>query len=59
MVRTKRYTKVTSEVFDKLNAFIFILFPKLDMTILTGCDNKICPRRKLNSFLLELKLGKT
>lgn len=36
------HTKVTAEVFDKLNPLILLLLPKLHMPILTRRHNKIC-----------------
>ena len=38
------------EVFDKLNAFILFLLPKLDMAITTCCDQEICSETKKGVF---------
>lgn len=46
-------TKMTSKVLDKLYALVLILLPKLYMSILARCDNKVCPGGKTNKQIKE------
>jgi len=41
-------TQMTTEMFDKFNAFVFILLPEFQMTINTGGDDKVRPEMFLN-----------
>ena len=52
--RTDKYchtipTQMTSEMLNKLNSFIFFLFPEFDMSIYTGCDNEICSTKVIHN----------
>lgn len=43
---------MTSKVFDKFDSLILLLLPKLYMSILAGCDDKISPA-KVNGFSIK------
>jgi len=38
-------TKMTTEVFDKLNALVLFLLPEFQMTINTGGYDEVCPKK--------------
>ena len=35
---------MAAKVLDKLYSLVFFLLPKLDVAVLTGCDDKVCPK---------------
>lgn len=45
---------MTSKVFDKFYSLILLLLPKLYVSILAGCDNKVGPA-KVNCLSVKLK----
>lgn len=50
---------MTSKVFDKLYSLILFLLPKLDMAILTGRDDEVCPEKKrIFTFIRNKVWGK-
>lgn len=50
---SSRNTQMTSKVFDKFYSLIFLLFPKLHVSILAGCDNEVGPA-KVNCLSVKL-----
>lgn len=40
------HTEMTSKVFNKLYSLLLLLLPKLDMAILAGCNNEVCPGKR-------------
>lgn len=45
-VANPMHTEMTSKVFDKLYSLLLLLLPKLDMAILAGRDDEVCPGKK-------------
>lgn len=45
---------MTSKVFDKFYSLVLLLLPKLHMSILAGCDNKVGPA-KVNCLSVKPK----
>lgn len=41
---------MASKMFHKLYSCILVFLPKLYMSILAGCNNKVCPEKEI-SFL--------
>ena len=43
---------MTSEMLNKLNSFIFLLFPEFNMSVHTGCDNEICSTKAIGNTII-------
>ena len=50
---TNKLTEMASEMFDKLDALLFLLLPELNMSVTTRCDYKVCPENAQETNLAK------
>lgn len=49
---------MASKVLDKLYSLLLLLLPELDMAVLAGCDNEVCPEKSMIYLIRKKAMNK-